>query len=204
MKRAVLAIVLAACARSDNKTTVAQATHDSGSQRPASRVPSSRTCGISLRPNLTDQGIGELTVGRPVTELSALCHILRDTTELGSEATPERNLTVDLTRDTVVATVDSENVWRIEVDHPVFRTSDSLGVGTILSRLLPVPGVHGVEGEGGLYLLLPAHCGLSFHLKHDVATREHRQEWSAVDLRRLPPATPIDEVLVVGCTRSRI
>jgi len=158
-------------------------------------------CQISNSTTLTGQGIGALVIGLTVAEVRNICHVIRDTVELDEEAQEERQLTVDLQRDTVVAAVADDTVWRIEVHRGAFRTVDSLGVGSSLRGLLRSPGGHGAEGDAGLFVLLPSHCGLSFHLGYDVKDEEHRGDWALSDLSRLPDTTLVDYVLVVGCQR---
>ena len=123
---------------------------------------------------------------------------MRDTVERRAEGQPSRVVTVLVGGDTVVAEVDSGRVWRIELTRPSPRTVDSLGVGTPLARLLELPGVRAVSGEGGVYLLSSARCGLSFQLS------EHgpdglRPQWDVAALRRFPRSTVVSRVLVVGC-----
>jgi hypothetical protein len=149
---------------------------------------------------LTESGIGELRVGRPVAEVAARCELLGDTTEIRAEGLPARIVTVDLGRDTVEAEAVDDRVWRIALEHPAFRTADSLGVGTPLSRLLRFEGARGMAGEDGLYLRLPTHCGLSFRLS-DSGRGAALADPSPEMLRRLPADTRVDRVLVVGCAQ---
>jgi hypothetical protein len=54
----------------------------------------------------------------------------------------------------------------------------------------------------GIYVLSPAHCGLSFRIP--IARRGKLQanpEWTAAMLRELPPDTRVNQVLVTGCSR---
>lgn len=99
--------------------------------------------------------------------------------------------------------MDPARIWRIAVERAAFGTADSVGVGTTLSRLLKLPGVKGVEGEGGLFVVVPARCGLSFRLRHDLAPSEHKPEWTSADLKRLPASTVVDQVLLFGCSKDR-
>ncbi len=189
--RVLLTITLSACARSKDDRAIGTTTHE----------PNAHTlvCGISDSTKLTGEGVGALLIGRSVAAVRDACHIVRDSTEVGDEASPERILTISLGRDTVRAIVDSARVWRIDVRQPRFRTSDSLGVGSSLARLLKGGDARGAEGESGLFILLANHCGLSFHIDRELQPKEHRAEWSTAHLARLPGSTLVDRVLISGC-----
>ena len=147
---------------------------------------------------ITGEGIGSLRIGVTVSDIRKSCRVLRDTVELADEGLPSRILTVDLGRDTLAAEVDSGRVWRIRVSQKRVQTSDSLGVGTALSRLLTLPEVHGLVGENALYVVAPTRCGLSFRVT-DPAEAAPKEEWTLSDLRKLPSATRVTEILIVGC-----
>jgi hypothetical protein len=112
---------------------------------------------------------------------------------------PARIATVDVGGETVEAEIVDDKVWRLAVSSPRFRTSDSLGVGTPLARLLELREPHGGMGEGALYFLSPAHCGLSFRLSENRPLPPSGQEWNAAALMRLPPTTKVTTVLARGC-----
>jgi hypothetical protein len=143
-------------------------------------------------------GVGALRIGALVDSVRARCALVRDTTELRAEGLPVRVIAVAVSGDTVEAEVDSGRVWRIETTRPTLRTADSLGVGTPLARLLALPGAHGLSGEGAVFVVSPARCGLSFQLS-GVGSAAPRGGWTAAALRRLPPSTAVSRVLVVGC-----
>jgi hypothetical protein len=162
----------------------------------ASNAPAAtHDCGVGV---LSGSGIGALRIGTAVDSVRAQCQVVRDTTELREEGLAVRVITVVVPRDTVEAEVDSGKVWRIEVLHPALRTSDSLGVGTSLDRLLQLRGVHGVAGEGAVFVLSPAHCGLSFELS-EPGSDAPTAEWDLAALRRLPTNTTVRRVLITGC-----
>jgi hypothetical protein len=152
-------------------------------------------CGVLPTTVLTGDGIGEAAIGRPVDELADACAVLSDTTRPGPEGMTARVLTLDLGRATVEGEVSEGRLWRIAVRSPEIRTSDSLGVGTPLARLLEVDGVRGLTGEGAVFVQLPAHCGLSFRLSVPATSAVTTE----AELRRLPAETRVTEVLVVGC-----
>jgi hypothetical protein len=157
------------------------------------------SCGVTDTTLLDGRGIGWALIGQPVSQLEGRCRIIRDTVVPDAEAIRARQLTVDLGRDTVDVTVEVGALWRIEVRHPAFRTADSLGVGSSLRELLGSAEAHGAEGEGGLFVFRLDHCGLSFHLDHDVSEDQHKEAWSQRDLEMLSPTARVDYVLVVGC-----
>ena len=148
---------------------------------------------------LSGAGVGALRVGAPIDSVRARCAVVRDTVELRAEGQPARVLAVVVGSDTVVAEVDSGRVWRIEVTRPSPRTADSLGVGTPLARLLALPGAHGLSGEGAVFVVSPARCGLSFQLSEARLGDAPPDTWDRAALRRLPSSTVVTRVLIVGC-----
>ena len=163
---------------------------DSGS---VSRDTAAATCGVGADTRLTGDGIGDLRVGTPVEQVTRGCRVVRDTVVRGAEGTQERRLLVDLGGDIVFAVVDSSRVWRIHVNTPAFRTSDSLGVGTPASELRR-PGARLLAGEGAMYVTLPSHCGLSFRLRGVEFGRPS-------SMSDVPSSATVNEVLAIGCSR---
>lgn len=149
---------------------------------------------------MTGRGIGDLTIGKTVEAVRSECGVVRDTTRLATEGQLARIITVSAP-DLVNAEVVDGKVWRIEVVSPRFRTADSLGVGTPLSRLLHLRNARGITGEGQLFVVSPEHCGLSFRLS-DNGSRSRSQNWDRATLSRLPSGTVVDKVLVFGCDEA--
>ena len=114
-----------------------------------------------------------------------------------AEGLSVRILAVAALGDTVDAEVDSGRIWRIAVTSARFRTADSLGVSVPIGRLLAVPGIRGLTGEGTLYLVSPAHCGLSIRVTNPL--RALRADWTLPLLKRLPATSVVTQVLVLGC-----
>jgi hypothetical protein len=152
-------------------------------------------CGTEV---ISDRGIGELLVGRPVDSVKRLCHVVSDTTELGAEGMPTRIMRVAFSHDSVEAEVDSGRVWRIEVASAKFRTADSLGVGTSLQRLLLLKAPRGLGGEGAVFLVSSQHCGLRFQLS-ESGSDAPPENWDRAALALLPKSTVVNRVLIVGC-----
>lgn len=160
-------------------------------------------CGTDAPPMLSGVGVGELRVGRPAAQIAARCIVLADTVAPGPEALPERVMSLLVAgTDTVRATIVNDSVWRLQLESTGIRTVDSLGVGSSLADLLRSGRGRaiGVEGEGQLFVLLERHCGVSFRVALEIGVKQHRAEWSAVDLAGLDGAARVDQLLVVGCS----
>lgn len=204
MRSAFVAFLVIACSRSGpDSTDSARGVSFAATPSTEAGGQSAQTCGVDGKTTLSGAGVGDLQIGRTVADVRRLCTVLRDTTILGGEALPERVLQVLTSRDTLDATLQDERVWRIEVDRPSLRTTDSLGVGAKLADLLKALGATGAEGEGVLYVMLPLHCGLSFRLRTELAANQHREHWTANDLRRLPASSTVSQVLVSGCQSAK-
>lgn len=158
-----------------------------------------RTCGVADTTRLSGTGIGLLRIGAPVAEVRSHCRVRSDSVEADAEAMPQRVLVLDVAGAPVRALVADDRVWRVEIDGPAFQTVDSLRVGSTLSDLLARPEAAAAEGDGRIYVMVPRHCGLSFRLAPVPGDDEHRAEWSARDLARLPGRTAVDLILVIGC-----
>jgi len=150
-------------------------------------------CGV---PVIDGDGLGAIRIGMNADSVKSRCTVARDTMEMDNEGMPERILVVAIGGDTTRVEIDSGRVWRIDVRTPRLRTADSLGVGTPLPRLLALEGgVQGLVGEGSLFVLSQARCGLSFEL----SARGAAGDWQRARLRTLPPLTRVTRVLVFGC-----
>jgi hypothetical protein len=164
-------------------------------------VPGSQLhCGVGNATVLKDTGIGDLAIGRTVGVVKRSCNVVRDASELGTEGTAERILTVVLGGATVRAMVDGELIMRIAVDSPRFETTDGLRVGSSMTRFVSEKGVKPAEGEDGLYLFLPAHCGLSF--RFSIPSRApNGQQWTPEQLGRIRGNATVGRILVTKCVK---
>lgn len=159
-----------------------------------------RACGAST--TLDGSGIGALRIGLPVDEIKRACTVLWDTTERDVEGNPARTIGVRIGSDSVRAEVVHDRIWRLTITTPAMRTSDSLGVGTPLGRLLQAPDARGLSGEGALFVTTPEHCGVSFQLSTTAPTP--RSGWTRAALERLPRSTSVTRVLVFGCASPSV
>jgi|SRR5438094_4884664 len=146
---------------------------------------------------ISDSAVAGLPIGATVASVKEHCKVLADTTFPGEEGLPERTLDVQIGLDTLVAVIDSDRVWRIEVGSPRFRTRDSLHVGSQLSALVRDSSAHALIGEGNYYVVMRSHCGLSFALPYIKLPTPG--ELSSAALRALPDTLRVQEILVVGC-----
>jgi hypothetical protein len=147
---------------------------------------------------MSGTGVGYLRIGMTVDSVRAVCHVTRDTTRLASEGQTARFLSVAFPDGPVEAEIVDGIVWRIAVTWPRFRTADSIGIRTPLSRLLSLNSPRGLTGEGQLFVASPDHCGMSFRLS-DNGSDSPSQRWDRAALARLPAATAVDKVLIFGC-----
>ena len=186
-------LVCGSCQRGDSDSADTSRGADTATVRAGSTTGtvSGATCGVDARATLTGDGIGELRVGESIDQVARGCRIVRDTIVRGAEGMRERQLLVDLGRDSVMVVVDSNRVWRLHVRSPDFRTTDSIGVSSPASSLRR-PGARLLTGEGAYFVTLPSHCGLSFRLSGVEFGRLRTVE-------QIPNSATVSEVLVVGC-----
>jgi hypothetical protein len=191
----VAALAIVSCQRSDSAAGDRLGAVDSVTvNRPTTSTSGAHAgspCGVDARTRLTGDALGDLRIGGSIDELRRRCRVVRDTVVRGAEGMPERRMIVDLGRDSVVAVIDSNRVWRVQVQSSTFRTADSLGVGSQL-RGLRRTGARLLTGEGAYFVTLPSHCGLSFRLRGVEFGRLRT-------LAQVPDSATVGEVLVVGC-----
>lgn len=170
---------------------------DSARASDSAPAPAARQVTSCGRPVMDGDGVGNVRIGMAVDSVKARCTVLRDTVERRSEGQLERILVVPFEDDTAAVEVSEGRVWRIEITRPGIRTANWLGVGTPLPALLDLKGgVQGLTGEGNLFLISQALCGMSFELSEP---RAPSGSWNAERLRTLPKSTVVKRVLVIGC-----
>lgn len=174
-------LVLAACAGRNDAT---------GDSAPGSDPP---TCGVADRAILTERGIGALRIGATVAEIRSRCVVLsEDTAAPGPEGQTEHRLVVVTGSVNTTAAIVDGRVWRLSVASPLFKTADSLGVGTRVRELRGSPPEARLARGEGTFVLRPDHCGLSFQLGGGVPP--HARTLDAV-----PDSVRVERVLVTGC-----
>lgn len=148
-------------------------------------------------PLFDGSGVGGIRIGMTADSLRQLCRVVYDTTTRRAERQPAHVLQVATSSDTIEAEADAGRIWRIQIASPRLRTADSLGVGTPIGRLLDIPGIRGMTGEGSLYLVSPAHCGVSFRVTRPKD--QLRGDWTLAQLRQLPATSVVTSVIILGC-----
>jgi hypothetical protein len=147
---------------------------------------------------LRGEGIAKLEIGADIDSVKAHCRVIADALGQGSEGMMERRVTVAFPPASVDATIVNGKVWRLSVESPLFRTPDSLGVGSTIQELLRLDRPKGMVGEGILVVVSPSHCGLSFVLSGGIPALNLRN-LDKKELSKLPRLTRVEKVLVVGC-----
>lgn len=172
------------------------------SAAPTPAVDSSKTaakmCGVKGTPLLADDGIGDLKVGRKVADIRSLCEVVSDAKEQRSEGMMERVLVVRLGGDVVSSIINNDKISRIEVNSPHFKTRDSLGVDTPLSRIARKRGAKFYPGEDGVYGFVADHCALSFRFSVPLRPPKGR-DWTAAAIDSAHGDATVDRVLVTQC-----
>lgn len=202
---AAVVITVAGCRRSDDfsrrsdSTITPPVSVDTG-RPPADTVPIARNCGVTGAPTIENDGIGDLKVGRKVSDIRSLCEVTSDSEEMGTEGTKERILVTQIGGSLVQSLVDNDRIMRIAVTTPQIRTRDSLGVDTPLHTLAGMPGARLVPGEDGVYGFVGDHCGLSFRFSIPLRPPAGR-DWTVDAATRAHGDAAVDRVLITRCAR---
>ena len=183
---------------SDSANTAAVDT--SSSEATNQQAPATRACGISGQPILTDEGVGELKVGRSVTDINQLCEVVTDGQQQGPEGMMERVLAVRVAGEIVPTTIVNDKVWRVSVTTPVIRTADSLGIDTPLQKIAAMSGAQFFPGEDGVYAFVADHCALSFRFSLPLRPPKGGQ-WTASAIAKEHGDAVVDRVLLTGCRK---
>lgn len=143
-----------------------------------------------------------MRIREPVDSVRARCTVVGDTV-LRLEGQEQPAIRVALGGDTVLIEIVDGRVWRMTVRSPGLRTADSTGVGTPIRTLVADSGAIVARGDGGQYVLSPAHCGLSFEIAGLPARRaEPGRTWTARELATMPDSVRVGEVLVTGACHT--
>lgn len=186
----ILALLAAGCRVEKVRSAGASAGAEPG--------PGIMSCGISSESRISQDGIGILRIGASVDAIRAGCAVLSETS--GANGTPIL-ARVDLGRDTADVEFAAGTLRRITLHHQAYRTADSLGVGTHVSRLIKFRDAVGVTERNRLYAETPAYCGLRFMLSEPAPAPPAAQTGRAA-LRRLSGETRVRELEIVGCIRG--
>jgi hypothetical protein len=155
------------------------------------------SCGITPESRVSEDGIGVLRIGTSLDAVLANCTVVSERTEA-----PDAPMlvNVDLGHDTAAVEFVNSILRRITLHHQGYRTADSLGVGTHISKLMSMRNSTGITERGRLYAVAPAYCGLRFMLVDPAPTAPAAQSGRAA-LRRLPGETRTRQLEIVGCQR---
>ena len=164
-------------------------------------------CGVSRSTKLTDQGVGDLQIGRPVSEVKRLCNVVSDFNRSSPDGQNQRVVTiqtidlhpgVDPGSEIIVAQVANDRISRIEILTARFTTSDSLGVDTPLTRIAHMRGAQFAPGEDGVYGFASEHCGLSFRFALPLRPPAGGQ-WTVAAIDKDHGEAAVDRVIVKRC-----
>ncbi len=158
------------------------------------------TCGVLSSTGLSNDGIGDLLVGKSVDETKRLCDVASDSPQRDAEGQMQRTLVVQLGGETILAAIVDNKVWRLDVRTPRFVTKDSLGVDTPLRRIAHMRGAQFAPGEDGVYGFVADHCGLSFRFSLPVRPPAGGQ-WTVAAIDKDHGDAAVDRVLVRKCGR---
>jgi hypothetical protein len=147
---------------------------------------------------LTDNGAGALRIGDARDFVSTKCRVLTDSSAQEGEGDVRSNMVVGVNGSRLVVEIADERVYRLAVTDSLFRTTDGLGPGVAVTRLLDMPGAVVLEGVHDLSIVVDAHCGLYFRVTKPATLPENGTRWSDF-LRSQPPGTPVERVVVRGC-----
>ena len=163
-------------------------------------TPLSSSCGISGQPVLTDEGIGELRIGKSAAETKKLCDVVSDADQQGSEGSMERILAIRIGGEIVPATIVNDKVWRVAITTPRIRTADSLGVDSPLRKIASMRGAQFFPGEDGVYAFVADHCALSFRFSLPLRPPKGGQ-WTPTAIATAHADAVVDRVLLTECRK---
>ena len=184
----VLLLATIACSKSDDTSNTVTISASST----VSEIPS---CGERvIRPD----GIGNLKLGMRADSVRAVCHVAFDTVRPAPEGETQRVLMVAFPPSAVEAEVVNDSVWRLNITTPGIETTDSIGVGSPLRKLLKRSDAEGLIGEGIFVVIFRNRCGLSFVLRGGIPPGRPRV-WNHRDLLTLSQETLVERIMVYRC-----
>lgn len=161
--------------------------------------PGIMACGITPGSRVSEDGIGVLRIGTSLDAVRASCAIISEHPGANDAPLIAR---IDLGLDTATTEFVGGTLQRITLHHQAYRTADSLGVGTRITRLINLRSATGLTDRHRLYAISPAYCGLQFMLE-DPAPRPPSAQSGRAALRRLSGETKTLELEIVGCKKRR-
>ncbi|NUO64717.1 MAG: hypothetical protein HOQ11_01295 [Gemmatimonadaceae bacterium] len=201
---AIALAVAVSCSRDD----AAGDRQASGASQTATTVGAA-ACGDPSLWNVSDSAIGPIRIGAPADSVLHVCPGTRDSTvdyRNMETADTARMLFVPVgARDTVRVTIEpyEQRVGAIAVRSGPFRTADSLGIGTPITRWRGIAGVrvlYGDHSDDGA-MVVPHHCGLIFAISGgDVPPADRTAD--AKTLVGWPDTVRITEIIVGPCSRE--
>ena len=202
---ALATLIAAGCRGSENAdrrgdTSVTPPVSADTAQASVDSPAQTRNCGVAGVPVIENDGIGELKVGRKVSDIVNLCDVESDSEELGTEGMKERILLINFSGIPIKALVNNDRAMRISVVSPQVRTRDSLGVDTPLHMLADKRGARFVPGEDGVYAFVADHCGLSFRFSIPLRPPAG-SDWTPSAAKRQHGDASVDRVLITSCSR---
>lgn len=167
-------------------------------QKVSARLAGPLHCGFRGSARLGETGVADLQVGRTISAVKQSCLVTRDAVGPWIEGMTQRVLTVVVGSENLYAAVDGGIISSIAVRTPRFTTSDGLRVGSQLSSFVSAKRVKMAEGEQGLYLRLPSHCGLAFHFS--IQSRAQPGiAWPSPKLYAEHGRATVDQIIVTRC-----
>ena len=169
--------------------------------QPATTVARTSTVACCTR-LITGNGVESIRIGMSLDSVRRVYSVTRDTTvQLDAKQRPVRQVSVLMGRDTAVLSVQGGRVSDVMLTSRSFATTDSLGVGTTLKRLLVYAQPKGYGVGGQLIVATAAHCGLSFYFAGRFDGLPQGFKDSTV-LRRFPLEAVVDRVRIDGCEQG--
>lgn len=158
-------------------------------------------CGLRGSGTLGETGVVDLQVGRTIAAVKQSCLVTRDAVGPWIEGMTQRVLTVVVGSENLYAAVDGGIISSIAVRTPRFVTADGFRVGSQLSSFVSAKRVKMAEGEQGLYLRLPSHCGLAFHFS--IQSRAQPGiAWTSPELYAQHGRATVDQIIVTRCVSN--
>jgi hypothetical protein len=195
--KSIALVCLVACTTADTRRDSTRANDPLRATDSVVAVPKvqNRACGSRL---ITETGVGDLKLGMTVDSVKAVCRVEFDSVRPGPEGEMERVIGVSYPPDLIEAEILQDTVWRLDIRTAGVTTRDSIAVGSPVSWLLRHGDAQGVIGEGNFVVLFRNRCGISFELSGGIPPgRPHT--WTAEELKRLPPTTRVQRILVYRC-----